>query len=82
MPTLEKRVEALEQSVPRADTVTTIFLVPGTNQPTQREIRRVTGGNGQEWTRQPGETEEELFDRASREVTRSGLGCIALMAGD
>lgn len=81
MQSLEKRIAALEVTGAPADEMTIIrrFVSPGGS---DGEIHRLRDDDGKTWTRQPGETEQELIDRASREVTRNGPGCALLMAGD
>lgn len=38
------------------------------------EIHGLRDGDGKMWTRLPGETEQELINRASREVARESSG--------
>ena len=66
MPTLEKRIEALEQaSDTNTDMVIFIHLV-GMGE-VDKEIQRITQG-GQEWQRQPDESEQDFKDRARCEA--------------
>lgn len=78
MQNLEKRVAALELATPQADDLTIIrrYVRPGR---LDDEIYLLTDGDGNAWTRQPGETEDALIDRASKEVKRSarGIGCLS-----
>lgn len=65
MQALKKRITVLEQSSPGSIGPLFIHLVAlgGTN----AQIERITKGN-REWLRQPGESEQDLKDRAIREV--------------
>lgn len=84
MPTLEKRIEALEvwrggsegDGSPR-----TIFIV-GASKPDAADgsLVRITGG-GSEWLREPGESEQAFKRRVSREVNRSKPGQVVILAG-
>ena len=77
MPSLEKRIAALETTSAPADDMTIIrrFVSPGH---LDVEIHRLRGDDGKEWTRQPGETEQQLIDRVSLEVKRNlwGVSCL------
>lgn len=66
MQALEKRVTALEQASPATNTepVFIHFVALGGQ---NAQIERITKG-GKEWQRQPGESEQDLKDRAIREV--------------
>ena len=79
MQSLEKRIAALETTSALADDMTIIrrFVSPGH---LDAEIHRLRGDDGEEWTRQPGETEQELIDRASLEVKRDSRGVSFLTA--
>ena len=74
MQTTETRITALEQASPSADRgpIFVHFVAMGTK---DSEIQRVTKGN-QEWTRLPGESEQELKDRAQREATPNPHGML------
>lgn len=76
---LEKRIAALEATSAPADEMTIIrrFVIPGR---LDAEIHRLRGDDGEEWTRQLGETEQELIDRASLEVKRNSYGVACLTA--
>ena len=65
MQNLDKRITALEQSSPAS--IGPLFVHFVGMETKDREIERVTKGH-QEWQRQPGESEQELKDRAMREV--------------
>lgn len=73
MPNLEKRIAALETKTAPAEETTIIvqFVRPGQ---LDSEICRLRDDVGNLWTRQPGETEQDLIDRASLEVKRNPLG--------
>lgn len=73
MPSLEARIAALEVKTSPSESVIIIrsFVGPG-HQPT--ELQSLRDGNGKEWQRQPGETEDALIDRVSVEVMRSSSG--------
>jgi hypothetical protein len=73
MQALEKRVTALEQASPTTNREPLFIHLVGLG--TQdSEIERITKGN-QEWQRQPGESEQDLKDRAIREVPPPKPGC-------
>ncbi len=65
MTTLAKRIEALEQEKPVSIGPFFIHLIGLDTK--DSEIERITKGN-QEWQRQPGESVQDLKDRAMREV--------------
>ena len=79
MQRLEKRIAALEATSAPADEMTIIrrFVSPGH---LDAEIHRLRDDDGKLWTRQPGETEQELIDRASFEVKRTPWGTARLTA--
>ena len=82
MQNLEKRIAELEKGASMDEGPTTIVVRPLRRGNLDEELLALRAQNGsQRWTRQPGETEQELIDRASREVTRKGPGCALLMAG-
>ena len=82
MQNLEKRIAELEKGASMDEGPTTIVVRPLRRGNLDEELLALRAQNGsQRWTRQPGETEQELIDRASREVTRNGPGCALLMAG-
>ena len=76
---LEKRIAALEVTTTPADDLTIIrrFISPGH---LGGEITSLRDDNGKRWTRQTGESEQELIDRASLEVKRSPWGVASLTA--
>lgn len=63
MQTLDKRITALEQTQPQAEKVLFIIFV-GMGE-VDKEIQRITHG-GQDWQRQPDESEQALKDRAQQ----------------
>ena len=73
MPSLEKRIAALETTSAPADDMTIIrrFVSPGH---LDDEIFCLCDDDGNQWTRQPNETEQELKDRATKEVKRNAWG--------
>ena len=81
MQSLEKRIAALEATSAPADEMTIIrrFVSPGH---LDAEIHRLRDDDGKLWTRQPGETEQELINRASLEVKRTPWGIAGLRSDD
>lgn len=81
MQKLEKRIAALEATSTPADDMTIIrrFVSPGH---LDAEIHRLRDDDGKLWTRQPGESEQELIDRASKEVQRNPWGVASLITDD
>ena len=80
MQNLEKRIAALEATSAPADDFTIIRRVVSPGH-LDAEIHRLRDDDGNLWTRQPGETEQALIDRASLEVKRTPWG-IASLTGD
>ena len=81
MANLEKRIAALEATKAPADEMTIIRrYVNAAN--LDAEIHRLRDDEGKTWTRQLGETEQELIDRATREVSRNAWGVASLKADD
>ena len=80
MQNLEKRIAALEATSAPADDFTIIRRVVSPGH-LDAEIHRLRDDDGKLWTRQPGETEQALIDRASLEVKRTPWG-IASLTGD
>lgn len=79
MANLEKRIAALEATKAPADDLTIIRrYVSAAN--LNAEIHRLRDDEGKTWTRQPGETEQGLIDRASLEVKRTPWGVASLTA--
>ena len=78
MQSLEKRIAALEQADQFMEEITFVirFLSPGG---LDNETHRLTDSDGNSWTRQLGETEQELIDRASKETRRIawGVACVS-----
>ena len=70
---LNKRVEALERVSPTVPTGPMFIHVVAMDSK-DNEIQRIAKG-GQEWVRKPVETEQELKDRAIREVIQPLAGC-------
>lgn len=69
MANLKQRIAALEVVQVGSDPMTIIHAIvsPGNLHPNYNRIR---ADDGQAWTREPGETEQDFIDRASRVVTR------------
>lgn len=81
MPTLEHRVSALESANPPADELTIIRHIVSPEL-ANSEIHHLRDDDGKLWTRKPGETEQELIDRASLEVKRNAIGVARLIGDD
>lgn len=79
MQALEKRIAALEVATPPVDEMTFVirFVSPGH---LDAEIHQLRADDGTLWTRLPGETEQELIDRATLAVRRNEW-CAALLLG-
>lgn len=79
MQNLDKRLSALEAKSAPTDDITIIRRIvrPGH---LDGEISRLRADDGNQWTRQTGETEQELIGRASREVKRTPWGVASLIA--
>ena len=84
MPSLEKRIAELEKSAVKDESPTIVIirsLMPDDGP--REEIQELHDRMGrQHWIRQPGESEQELIDRASHEATSNGVTCALLMDGD
>lgn len=82
MQKLENRIDALERQTATSDNLTTVFIVsfvrPGPDGPIGEDPIAYVGSAGERWDRQPGETLEQLKERASREVMRSPFGVATL----
>ena len=77
MQTLERRVSALEQaSYSNTDDVMFVHFV-GMGE-VDKEIQRITHG-GQDWQRQPDESEQALKDRAQLEATPNPHGAMVFL---
>lgn len=78
MHNIERRIAALEATNMPADEMTIIrrFVSPGG---ADGEIHRLRDADGNLWTRLPGETEQELIDRATIEAKRSPRGFARLI---
>lgn len=85
MPSLEKRIAELEKSAVKDEPPTIVIirtLMPDDG-PREEEIQELHDRMGrQHWIRQPGESEQELIDRASSEATGNGVTCALLMDWD
>ena len=81
MQNIERRIAALEATTAPADEITIIrkFVSPGH---LDAEIFRLRDDDGKLWMRQTGESEQELIDRASKEVKRTPWGVASLTADD
>lgn len=79
MQSLEKRIAVLERTEQRPEGITIIrrFVSPGDLHPAIVGLRT---NEGETWERQPGESEQELIDRATREAKRSPWGVAVLTA--
>lgn len=79
MQTLEKRITALEQANPPAAEMTIIrrIVSPGH---LDAEIDHIRDHDGNEWSRQSGESEDAFTDRAIGEVKRSPQSIPRLIA--
>lgn len=83
MQSLERRIAELEKAGSTVEGPQTIVIRGLTCGNLHVEIHALRNSkNGQQWKRQPGETEQEFIDRASREVKRDGPGCALLIGGD
>lgn len=81
MPSLETRIAALEVDTTPAEPLTIIRRCVGPGQP-PTEIQGLKDNKGNEWQRQPGETEQGLIDRASLECVRNQWGVALLSAAN
>ena len=81
MQNLKCRLAAIEAANPPAVDFTIIrrIVCPGH---LDAEITRLRDDDGKLWTRLPGETEQELIDRASLEAKRSPWGVARLIGDD
>lgn len=83
MQNLKSRIDTLEKSSLTSDEITTIvvkFLSPDNR---GAEIQTLKDSQSdQQWMRQPGESEQEIIDRATKEVQRDGAFCKMLMQVD
>lgn len=78
MQNLERRISALESATTPTDIFTIIcrMVAPGH---LDAEIDHMSDDHGNEWTRQPGETEAAFTDRAERETLPNPWGVKSLM---
>ena len=81
MQSLEKRIAALERVQPSVEEMTIIrrIVSPRNLHPAFNHIR---SDDGEIWTRQPGESEQDFTDRATREVKRNQWGSAGLIADE
>lgn len=81
MQNTEKRIAALEQATPAIGGVNTIIVKPMTTGHLDAEIQHLhSQDSGQEWTRQPDETESQFEDRAMGELDRKGKPVVMMFA--
>ena len=81
MHALEKRIAALEQASPQADTVVFIILVGMGEADKHRELVHLHNNHDNHWHREPNETEQEFKDRATAETPRKENN-VALLFGE
>jgi hypothetical protein len=75
---LGRRIEALEALTPRREVVTIVrFFSAGAEAAEPTGFRTIDGA--QRWEREPGETAEELVERASREGHRNAWGVAVIV---
>lgn len=83
MQNLDKRISELEKASATVEGPTTIVIRFLSSENRDAEIQSLKDWKGdQQWQRQPGETEQALIDRATKEVSRNGVGCTMLMQVD
>ncbi len=83
MKSLDKRISELEKASATGEGPTTIVIRFLSSENRDAEIQSLKDWKGdQQWQRQPGETEQALIDRATKEVSRNGAGCTMLMQVD
>ena len=85
MQSLEKRISELEKSAVKDELPTIVIirtLMPDDGR-REEEIQELHDRMGyRHWIRQPGESEQELIDRASHEALGNSVTCALLMDGD
>lgn len=79
MQSLEKRIIALEQTIPKTDSVAFVVLV-GLGE-VEKELVHIYDNHGNQWHRKPNETETELQDRATAATPRNENG-VTLLFGE
>lgn len=79
MQNLDKRVAALERVARPDSAITIIRCIVSPDRPTT-QIGHIRDKEGNEWVREPGETEDQLTDRAERETVANEWGCKSLIA--
>ena len=77
MQSLEKRITALEAQTAQAEPLTIIRRLVAPGKP-QKELECLRDSNGNEWRREPGESEQGLIDRAILECARHAGGVASL----
>ena len=78
MASLGRRIEALEARTPRRDGVTIVrFFTAGAEAAEPTGFRTIDGS--QCWEREPGESTNELVERATREVHRNAWGVAVIV---
>ena len=79
---LDTRIAALERVQPEADPITIIICLvsPGNLHPTCNNISSTDFR--MQWTREPGESEQDFTDRASREAKRNEWGNVTLISSE
>lgn len=83
MKSLDKRISELEKASATGEGPTTIVIRFLSSENRDAEIQSLKDWKGdQQWQRQPGETEQALIDRATKEVSRNGAGCTMLLQTD
>ena len=77
MQSLEKRIAALEVQTATAEPLTIIRRLAARGKP-QTELECLRDSNGDEWRREPGESEQGFIDRAGLECARNAGGVASL----
>lgn len=81
MPTLDRRIERLEQIATPEITVDTIIIEAMHRGPSVELQHLHTSGGAQQWSRLPNETEDDFTSRAKRELDRQGRAVVMLFSG-
>ena len=79
MQNLERRICALESASPSVEERTFVVRFIAAGDP-GAEIDGLRTNEGRQWARMPGESEQGLIDRATREVGRNQLGAALLLS--
>ena len=77
---IERRITALEATQPPEDITMLLRFV--NCEEMDAELHGLDDNKGARWIRQPDETEQDLIDRATREVKRNVLGMAFLQSAD